>query len=152
MGMTIKIITVGAKPSPALASLIIDYTKRFPHNTTITWKYLNHVTINDTATSKQHESENILRAISATDFVILLDETGTQLSSEALSKKIFSINKPILFVIGGAYGVNEKVKKRADFIWSLSDLVFPHQIVRLLLAEQIYRSYTIAIKHPYHHY
>jgi 23S rRNA (pseudouridine1915-N3)-methyltransferase len=151
MGMTIKIVTVGARPSAELASLIADYTKRFPRNTTITWKYLNHVSQTDISSSKQQESENILRAISSTDFAILLDETGVQLSSVKLSKKLFNINKPITFIIGGAYGVSKEVYNRADYVWSLSELVFPHQIVRLLLVEQFYRAYTIHTGHPYHH-
>jgi 23S rRNA (pseudouridine1915-N3)-methyltransferase len=57
----------------------------------------------------------------------------------------------VVIIIGGAYGVDENVRKRADLIWSLSPLVFPHQLVRLLLIEQLYRAQEIAAGHPYHH-
>ena len=60
-------------------------------------------------------------------------------------------SKQVVIIIGGAYGVNETVQKRADFVWSLSNLVFPHQLVRLILTEQLYRSQEIANGNPYHH-
>jgi 23S rRNA (pseudouridine1915-N3)-methyltransferase len=150
MDMIIKIITIGNKPSPELQTLIAEYIKRFPRTISITWQYLKHAN-GDVLTSKQQESENILRAIDTTDFVVLLDETGKQLSSPELSELIFHQNNTIVFIIGGSYGVNETVHKRAQVVWSLSKLVFPHQLVRLLLSEQLYRAYSIHINHPYHH-
>jgi 23S rRNA (pseudouridine1915-N3)-methyltransferase len=149
--MNISIITVGNKPSPELAEFINSYTQRLPRNITLNWIYLKHANFVNTNTSKQYESENILKHITKTDFVILLDETGGQISSTQLSEKIFATNKNIIFVIGGAYGVDDSVFARANFVWSLSKLVFPHQIVRLLLSEQLYRAYTISVNHPYHH-
>jgi len=149
--MNISIITVGNKPTPELAEFINSYTQRLPRNITFNWNYLKHANFVNTNTSKHHESENILKHITKTDFVILLDETGSQISSNQLSEKIFTNNKNIVFVVGGAYGVDDSVFARANFVWSLSKLVFPHQIVRLLLSEQIYRAYTISVNHPYHH-
>jgi len=149
--MIIKIITVGNKPAPELNQLITSYTKRLPRNISVTWQYLKHSGSTDVLTSKQQESENILRAITSSDYVILLDESGEQISSTDLSIKMFSSNKNIAFIIGGAYGVTDEVFERADYTLSLSKLVFPHQIVKLLLSEQIYRAYTISINHPYHH-
>lgn len=149
--MIIKVLSVGNKPSPELASIITDYTKRLPHNISVTWQYLKHANLTNDNLSKQQESENILRALNQSDKVILLDEIGTQISSEQLSSKIFASNQDVVFIIGGAYGVSEKVHARADFVWSLSKLVFPHQLVKLILSEQIYRAYTISINHPYHH-
>ena len=149
--MTIKIISVGNKPSPELAGFINSYTKRLPRNISTNWLYLKHAIANDTKSSKQQESENILKSISESDYVILLDESGHQFTSNKLSEKIFGSSKNIVFVIGGAYGVDDNVTTRANFVWSLSELVFPHQIVRLLLSEQIYRAYAISINHPYHH-
>jgi 23S rRNA (pseudouridine1915-N3)-methyltransferase len=149
--MNISIITVGNKPTPELAEFINSYTQRLPRNITVNWNYLKHANFVNTNTSKQHESENILKHITKTDFVILLDETGSQISSNQLSEMIFAANNNVVFVVGGAYGVDDNVFARANFVWSLSKLVFPHQIVRLLLSEQIYRAYTISINHPYHH-
>lgn len=149
--MNISIITVGNKPTPEMAEFINSYTKRLPRNISISWNYLKHANVVNTNTSKQQESENILKCISKTDFVILLDESGTQITSTQLSEKIYSTQNNIVFVIGGAYGVDNSVIARANFVLSLSKLVFPHQIVRLLLSEQIYRAYTISVNHPYHH-
>lgn len=151
MDMTIKIVTVGNKPKHELSSLITDYTKRFPQSVSIVWHYLKHAPADDVSTSKHQESESILRVILDSDFVILLDETGKQLDSPAFSKLVFETNRDFTFIIGGAYGVSESVTNRANFILSLSKLVFPHQIVRLLLAEQLYRAYAISSNHPYHH-
>ena len=151
MDMIIKIVTVGSKPSLEISSLITDYTKRLPRTVSVTWEYLKHAKQVDVNNSKLQESESILRTIKQEDFVILLDETGTNINSNKLSKLLFENNKNIVFIIGGAYGVSDSVRQRSDFIWSLSNLVFPHQIVRLVLAEQIYRAHTININHPYHH-
>ena len=88
------------------------------------------------------------------DYVVVLDEHGTLLDSPAFSKKIemtFTRSRHLVFVIGGAYGVSGELLERADLVWSLSPLVFPHQLVRLLLAEQLYRAQEIAANHPYHH-
>ena len=149
--MVIKILSVGSKPSQDISSIISDYQKRLPRNISIVWQYLKSSNTGDVHTSKQQESESILRAINDSEKVILLDETGKNISSPELSKQVFSDKQNVVFIIGGAYGVSEKVFKRADFVWSLSKLVFPHQLVRAMLAEQIYRSYTISINHPYHH-
>jgi len=147
--VSIKIITVGNKPDRDLSNLIDNYTKRI-QSTSIEWRYLKHGSGN-TSYSKQQESEIILRHVSENDFVMLLDETGRQIKNLELSKKLFESKKPIVIIIGGAFGVSDSVNKRADFVWSLSSLVFPHQIVRLILAEQLYRSYAIHTGHPYHH-
>ena len=104
--------------------------------------------------ARREESQQILRALSPQAYVVLLDERGTMLDSPALSR---SLHRPIVqgkslvLIIGGAYGVTEAVMERANLVWSLSRLVFPHQLVRLILAEQLYRAQQIAAGHPYHH-
>ncbi len=148
--MTIKIITVGSKSSTTHQSLIDDYSKRFPRNISVTWHYIKHGA-GDQSSSITQESETILKTINKKAKVILLDETGVQISSPQLSRKLFVDSQDITFIVGGAHGVSEEVKARADYVWSLSNLVFPHQLVRLILAEQLYRAYTISINHPYHH-
>jgi 23S rRNA (pseudouridine1915-N3)-methyltransferase len=148
--MIIKIVSVGTKPSKPLNTLLDDYTTRLPRSINLSWHFIKHGN-GSTNSSKQQEAESILRHIPEEYLVILLDETGVQYTSEKLSKAIFEQTKNIIFIIGGAYGVSDSVKERANIILSLSNLVFPHQIVRLVLAEQIYRSYTISINHPYHH-
>lgn len=147
----IKIITVGNKSAEAMTSLIAEYEKRLPSSVRIEWQFLKHGVSADTSTSKHQESENILRAISPESYVILLDETGKQLNNEKLSNLLFDSKKSISIIIGGAHGVADSIKARADVAVSLSELVLPHQIVRLVLVEQIYRSYAIHTNHPYHH-
>lgn len=88
------------------------------------------------------------------DYVILLDERGKQFDSPALSAKLADIAagaRPVVIVIGGAYGVDERLLERADLIWSLSPLVFPHRLVRLILVEQLYRFQSIRAGQKYHH-
>jgi 23S rRNA (pseudouridine1915-N3)-methyltransferase len=104
---------------------------------------------------KKKEGEMISGFLQKEDYLVLLDETGKILSSETLANFIqLRANesiKTIVFLIGGAYGVSEAVKQRANFVWSLSKLVFPHQLVRLILAEQVYRACSINRNEKYHH-
>lgn len=104
---------------------------------------------------RRKEAEMILDWLEKEDYLVLLDEKGKSLSSEGLAaflqKRANESTKRIVFLIGGAYGVDEAVKKRANFCWSLSTLVFPHQLVRLILAEQLYRAATIVRNEKYHH-
>lgn len=89
------------------------------------------------------------------DYLILLDEKGKMISSEELAALLNKMKdtgtKTAIILIGGAFGVSDAILKRANFVWSLSKLVFPHQIVRLILAEQVYRAYTILNNGKYHH-
>ena len=104
---------------------------------------------------KKAEATGILKALTTTDVLILLDEKGKMLSSPGLAnlmqQKANQSAQRIVFLIGGAYGVDEEIKKRANFTWSLSELVFPHMLVRLILAEQVYRACSILANEKYHH-
>jgi 23S rRNA (pseudouridine1915-N3)-methyltransferase len=85
---------------------------------------------------------------------VLLDERGHNVDSPALASALrgaFDSGRTVTVVIGGAYGVSDRVRERADFVWSLSKLVFPHQLVRLILAEQLYRAQEISAGRSYHH-
>ena len=97
----------------------------------------------------------ILDFLKKDDYLVLLDERGKTFSSEELAAFIadrsLESRKNIIFLIGGAYGVSQDIMERADSVWSLSRLVFPHQLVRLILAEQIYRACTIIRNEKYHH-
>jgi len=104
---------------------------------------------------KKKEGALILQKLHKDDHMVLLDERGKLLNSEGLAAYIQvranESTKNIIFLIGGAYGVSEEIMKRANFKWSLSPLVFPHQLVRLVLAEQVYRACTIVRNEKYHH-
>ncbi len=148
--MNIHIVSVGNKPRPAISDLITTYETRLPRSVQVNWTFIKHG-VGDLSTSMHNEAEKILKVIPDKSKVILLDETGKQLNSEEFADKLIRPGKDLCFIIGGSYGVSEEIFKRADSVISLSKLVFPHQIVRIVLAEQIYRAHTINTGHPYHH-
>lgn len=99
------------------------------------------------------ESQRILDKIDSRDFVMLLDLKGKNIGSKTLSSTIEGVidqSKTLVFVIGGSHGVNDSLRERSNFMWQLSKLTFPHQLVRVLLFEQIYRAFMIMKHHPYH--
>lgn len=104
---------------------------------------------------KKKEGETILEWLTKDDYLVVLDERGKQLSSEGLAEFIQAraneSRKKLIFLIGGAFGIDDSVLKRADHVWSLSKLTFPHQLVRLILAEQVYRACSILKNEKYHH-
>jgi 23S rRNA (pseudouridine1915-N3)-methyltransferase len=104
---------------------------------------------------KMKEGQKIIQSISSDDYVILLDERGKEhrtIEFSGLMEKLFMLQKKrIVFVIGGPWGLSEEVYSRADFRMSLSRMTYPHQLVRLLFLEQLYRVFTIIKGEPYHH-
>ena len=104
---------------------------------------------------KKKEGKKMLQNILPDDFVVFLDERGREMRTEGLAsllEKLFMMpKKRIVFVIGGPWGFSEEAYGRADFRLSLSQMTFPHQLVRLLFLEQIYRAITIIKGEPYHH-
>ncbi len=107
------------------------------------------------ARAQAHESQNLLARIRRGDHVILLDERGDLMSSEALAQRLGELDQRVptrvVFLIGGAFGVGEPVRERADEMLSLGPLTLPHEMARLILAEQLYRVLTIQRNSPYHH-
>jgi len=101
------------------------------------------------------ESESILKKISERDFVIVLDERGQEFSSIQLSglmnKSMLNSIPKIIFIVGGPYGISELISARANQVVSFSKFTFTHQMIRIFLLEQIYRSMTILRNEPYHH-
>ena len=150
--MAITIIAIGKKHDPWIKDGLAMYERRLRKPFNAEWLLLPHTPILERAV--QEESERILSSCRPDDFVILLDESGQMLSSPQLSQKLqeqFNWSQRVVLIIGGAFGVSQSVKDRADLVWSLSGLVFPHQLVRLILIEQIYRAQTIANGEAYHH-
>lgn len=154
--MKIAAISIGQKHDEKIAEAILDFTKRinkyYSFNWIISSTKQSHPVVQE---QKKLEAAIILSHINKDDFVVLLDETGKLLNSIQFSQLLAtSANnsvKHIVFVIGGAFGVDETIKQRANKIISLSALVFPHQLVRLILAEQVYRACTIIHNEKYHH-
>ena len=151
--MPIRIIVIGKKHESWVAEGIQRYQKRLKSPFKIEWVVL----VNSPATAvraRQEESQRISLRLNTNDYVILLDERGKSVNSTELTALLQSkleTSKPVVIVIGGAFGVDDAILHRADFVWSLSELVFPHQLVRLILIEQLYRAQEIAVGNPYHH-
>lgn len=151
--MSVKIIAVGKKHESWVHEGVERYQKRLRAPFSAEWILLPHSSLEGDR-ARLEESERILSSIKPDDFVILLDERGTALDSPglaALLQKQFVGSRPVLCVIGGAYGVDDRVRTRANLVWSLSPLVFPHQLVRLVLVEQLYRAQEITSGGKYHH-
>ena len=144
----INIIAVGKKHDPNITDAINDYEKRLRAPFEVKWVLLPYSAKNGDE-ARQDESERIISQLRPADFVVLLDERGQDLSSTDFSALLTS-QQDIVIIIGGAYGVNDELRQRADRVISLSAMVFPHQLVRLILIEQIYRAQAIATNHPYH--
>jgi 23S rRNA (pseudouridine1915-N3)-methyltransferase len=150
--------SIGGKHDSNFLKAIEDYSSRINHYFGCEWKLLalpkNAATM-DLEAQKNAESFMLLKSLDPVDYVILLDERGKMISSPDLASIIEqrAVNgaKRIHFVIGGAFGVNDAVRHRADLVWQLSKLVFPHQLVRLILVEQVYRACTILKGEKYHH-
>lgn len=104
---------------------------------------------------KKAEEAMVLKKLQQQHYLILLDERGKMLDSPGWAQHFQQCmnegRKTIVLLIGGAFGVTDTVRARAAQVWSLSKLVFPHQLVRLILAEQVYRAYSILAGSPYHH-
>lgn len=151
--MGIRILAIGKKHEQWVTDGIDRYTKRLRKPFDLKWQLLAHSSREGDA-ARAEESERILAKLDRDEFVVLLDERGKNVDSPALAKTLqsaFDRGRSVTVIIGGAYGVDDRVRSRADFVWSLSKLVFPHQLVRLMLAEQLYRAQEIAGGRPYHH-
>lgn len=152
----IQIVAVGRIKEKAMKQLIEEYAKRISAYSKIEIAEVEDEPNNSLPeeTVKQIEGERILKQIKKDSYVILLDLQGKMIDSEKLAQKISEINtyhsSNISFVIGGSLGVSQKVIERADFRLKLSDMTFPHNLARLIILEQIYRSYKILNHEPYH--
>lgn len=158
--MNINIIAVGKVKEKYILNGIAEFSKRLtPH------AKVNIIEVPDESAPenlsesemeivKNKEGEKLLKKIKDQDYVITLEIKGKKLTSEKFASKIEEIqlngNSTIDFVIGGSLGMSEDVMKRSDFALSFSDMTFPHQLMRLILIEQIYRAYRIINNYPYH--
>jgi 23S rRNA (pseudouridine1915-N3)-methyltransferase len=156
--MKIQFWSVGKANEPYVKAGVEEFTKRISKYYPVEWTIIplpkNSGMLSE-ADLKKKEGEIILEWLQKEDYLVALDERGKQMSSEELAEFIMKRTnesvKNLVFLIGGAYGIDQAVLKRANFKWSLSHLVFPHQLVRLILAEQIYRACSINRNEKYHH-
>ena len=156
--MKLQFWTIGKAHETYVKEGVDLFTKRIANYYPVEWNIIttpkNAATVNE-KDLKKREGEIILNALQKDDYLVLLDERGKQLNSEGLAAFIQlrgnESAKNIIFLIGGAYGISDAVMQRANYKWSLSSLVFPHQLVRLILAEQVYRACSINRNEKYHH-
>lgn len=158
--MKITVITVGKMKEKFMRDAVDEYTKRLS-------KYckLEILEVADEKTKeqasevvyeqiRQKEGERILKNIKDDAYVITLEIKGKLLTSEELAEKIETLGvtgtSHIQFIIGGSLGLSKEVMKRSDMALSFSKMTFPHQLMRVILVEQVYRSYRIISKQPYH--
>lgn len=149
----ITVVVIGKKHQSWVAAGIERHQERLRGHWKLSWVVLPSSNLQGIR-ARQNESEAILKRLKPGEFVVLLDERGEMLDSPALSRKIESAidhSQTVTVIIGGAYGVDDSLRTRADLVWSLSALVFPHQLVRLIVAEQLYRAQEISAGRPYHH-
>ena len=156
--MNIELIVVGKTDMKEVEALVTMYTKRLNHYVKFAITTLADVrnTKNlSAAEQKRMEGEAILRLVTDSDHLMLLDEHGLELRSiefaDLLQKRMSAGTKRLVFVIGGPYGFSDAVYQRANSKLSLSKMTFSHQIVRAIFTEQLYRAFTILKGEPYHH-
>ncbi|MBR1937233.1 MAG: 23S rRNA (pseudouridine(1915)-N(3))-methyltransferase RlmH [Bacilli bacterium] len=149
----IKIITVGHIKEKYLQDAIEEYKKRISKYTKLEIMEIKDEGIVEKEKALNIEGEKILHYIQEKDYVITLEIDGKEYNSEEFSKKIDSIqieHSNITFIIGGSFGLSNKVKERSNLAISFSKMTFPHQLFRVILLEQIYRSYKIINNESYH--
>lgn len=157
--MKLRIISVGHKMPGWVETACAEYTKRMPREASveiIEIKPEKRAAGNSTENIQLIEAKRILDA-AGRDYLIALDERGNEITTLQLAERFThwlagdtTSGRDIALVIGGADGLHVSVKQKADWLWSLSKLTLPHGMVRIMLAEQLYRAYSVIQNHPYH--
>ena len=156
--MNMVLLCIGKTQEKYLLEGIRDYEKRLVHYVRFTRQELPDVKNTSSLSChqiKEKEGRLLLKNIKAGDHLVLFDEKGSTYTSKQMSfqieQHIQKGTRTLVFALGGPYGFSEEVRNRAQATWSLSSLTFPHQLVRLLCIEQIYRCFTIIKGEAYHH-
>lgn len=144
--MLIKLIVIGKLKNKQIATLADDFLSRIQFDAKIEIQEFKD-------SNKEGENKRIFEAlVKEQGYIVALSEEGVLLSSEGLAQRLNAVQKKLVFVIGGPYGLTEQVKARADLILSLSPLTFTHEMARMILLEQIFRSITIIQGRGYHNH
>lgn len=153
--MKLRILTVGHKMPDWVELGCAEYLKRMPREMTVEIveiKPNKRVSGKNAVQVQEAESKRIIEA-AGRDYLIALDEHGQEVATLQLAERMknwLGGGRDVSLVIGGADGLHTDVKTRADWLWSLSKLTLPHGMVRVLLAEQLYRAHSVINNHPYH--
>ncbi|MEG0021367.1 MAG: 23S rRNA (pseudouridine(1915)-N(3))-methyltransferase RlmH [Bacilli bacterium] len=149
----IKVISIGKIKEKYLRDAVLEYSKRISKYTKLEFIELSDYEFNNKKIVLEKEKENIMKYINEKDYIITMEILGNEMSSEEFAKKIdetFIKYPSITFIIGGSYGLHDDIKKKSNLSLSFSKLTFPHQLFKVLLLEQIYRSYKIIKNESYH--
>ena len=149
----IKIICMGKIKEKFFKEAIDEYLKRLSKYSKVEIIELPDISIGNKEIILQKEKELIMSKINERDYIVTLEIEGKEFNSIELSKKlneILIINSNITFIIGSSYGLHDEIKERSNLKLSFSKLTFPHQLFRIMLLEQIYRSYKILNNETYH--
>lgn len=156
--MKIILLAIGKTNAKYLQEGIEQYIKRLSHYVPFEFKILPDVKSSKGLTQekqKELEGQMMLNSIQPGDVVVLLDERGKEMTSRDfatyIDKKMVSVSKNLIFVIGGPYGFSAEMYERANEKLSLSKMTFSHEMIRLFFIEQVYRAMTILRGEPYHH-
>lgn len=156
--MRMTLLVVGRTSTGYLKTGIDEYVNRLCHYVQFDIQHLpdaKNTRSQSEAQQKVTEGKQILSVLDASDFVVLLDEHGKEYTStdfaNYLQKRMLSGMKRVVFVVGGPYGFSQDVYNRANDKLSLSQMTFPHEMIRLIFTEQLYRAFTILNHEPYHH-
>ena len=156
--MKILFVAIGRSHEIYIKHGVEDFTKRISNYYPVEWILLpvpKNVSSLSEKDQKIKEGELVTAMLKQDDYLIALDENGKQVTSEELAvflmKRSTESIKRLIFLIGGAFGIDQAILEKANYKWSLSPLTFPHQLVRLILAEQVYRACTINRNEKYHH-
>jgi 23S rRNA (pseudouridine1915-N3)-methyltransferase len=156
--MKISLWSIGKAHEPFIKPGVEDFTKRIGRYFPVEWNIIpvpRQAASLPEAEQKKKEGDLLLQWLKPEDHLVVLDEKGKEFDSEGLAaflqQRATESTRSLVFLIGGAFGLDERIIKRAQFTWSLSRLTFPHQLVRLILSEQVYRACTILRNEKYHH-
>lgn len=153
--MHLRILMVGRTGKGPVADLVQDYLGRTRRMATVEEVVVPEAGTGTPEFQRKREGERLLAAIRPGERVVALDEIGRTFTSPAFAGHLVGWRdqgvRGVAFIIGGAYGLDEPVRERADLLLSLSAMTFPHQLVRALFAEQLYRAFMIMRGSPYHH-
>lgn len=156
--MKISFWSIGKNNDPYVKAGVEDFTRRISNYFKVEWTIIplpKNAGMLSEMDLRKKEAGIIMEWIKPGDYLVALDERGKQWTSIQLSEFILKRSnestKNLVFLIGGIYGLDASVLKKANQTWSLSSLTFPHQLVRLILCEQIYRACTILKNEKYHH-
>jgi len=154
--MNITLLAIGTKMPQWVEHGYEEYAKRLGRDYTLTLKALNsprRSKSEDSATVCQKEGELLLASLPKAAYTIALDENGKLQSTRSVANKMQQLSESsqsLALLIGGADGLSDQVRQQSDEVWSLSKLTFPHAMVRVIVAEQIYRAVSLLHNHPYH--